>query len=216
MTDKMQDMTSSISGARTSPGIRPGDAERAAIREMVKSAQDRGLAVTGPDGLLKILTATVLETALEEEMNDHLGYEKNAHEGRNGGNSRNGTRAKTVISDTVGAIDIDVPRDREGTFTPQIVKKRRRRLGSVDEIVLSLYANGLATGEISAHFDQVYGASVSKSVVSTITEKVAAEMTEWATRPLASHYLAVFVDAVHVRVTPATEPQLSGPRDSRS
>ena len=200
MTEKMGNMRSSASADQLSSSSRPGDAERAAIREMVKSAQDRGLAVTGPDGLLKMLTATVLESALEEEMNAHLGYEKDAPEGRNGGNSRNGTRTKTVISDTVGSIEIDVPRDREGTFTPQVVKKRQRRLGSVDEIVLSLYANGLTTGEISAHFEQVYGASVSKSVVSTIAERVTAEMAEWSARPLASHYVAVFVDAVHVKV----------------
>jgi transposase-like protein len=180
--------------------LEPGAGERAAIREMVKSAQDRGLALTGPDGLLRILTKTVLETALEEEMTGHLGYAKHAVEGRDGGNSRNGIRSKTVLSDAVGPIEIDVPRDRVGDFDPQIVKKRQRRLGDVDTIVLSLYSRGLTTGEISAHFAEVYGASVSKSVISAITEKVLEEMVEWSGRPLASHYVAVFVDAVHVKV----------------
>src|SRR3982751_462731 len=92
--------------------VNPGDPERAAIREMVKSAKQRGLDITGPDGLLKLLTKTVLETALEEEMTEHLGYDKHDPAGRDGGNSRNGTRAKTVISETAGAVDIDVPRDR--------------------------------------------------------------------------------------------------------
>ena len=133
-------------------------------------------------------------------MTDHLGYEKHAVEGRNGANSRNGVRTKTVISDAVGPVEIEVPRDRDGTFRPQVVARRQRRLGSVDEIVLSLYSRGLTTGEISAHFAEVYRASVSKSVVSAITEKVVAEMTEWSSRPLASHYVAVFVDAVHVKV----------------
>jgi hypothetical protein len=128
--------------------VRSGDAERAAIREMVRSAKERGLDITGPDGLLKLLTRTVLETALEEEMADHLGYDKHDPAGRDGGNSRNGTREKTVISDAAGAVTIEVPRDRDGSFTPVIVKKRQRRLGDVDKIVLSLYGKGMTTGEI--------------------------------------------------------------------
>jgi transposase-like protein len=199
MADKMQGMNALDKRIEKSE-LRPGDAERAAIREMVRSAQDRGLALTGPDGLLKILTKTVLETALDEEMNGHLGYAKHAVEGRDGGNSRNGIRSKTVLTDSVGPIEIDVPRDRDGSFDPVIVKKRQRRMGDVDAIVLSLYARGLTTGEISAHFAEVYGASVSKSVVSAITEQVIEEMADWSSRPLASHYVAVFVDAVHVKV----------------
>lgn len=177
-----------------------GNAERAAIREMVKSAKQRGLDITGPDGLLKLLTKTVLETALEEEMTEHLGYEVNDPEGRNGGNSRNGIRAKTVISEAAGALTIEVPRDRDGSFSPVIVKKRQRRLGDVDKIVLSLYGKGLTTGEISAHFAEIYGVSVSSTVVSTITDKVVEEQQAWSSRPLQSHYVAVFVDAIHVKV----------------
>ena len=115
-------------------------------------------------------------------------------------NVRNGARSKTVISDAVGEVHIGVPLDREGTFEPQIVKKRQRRLTDVDEIVLSLYAKGLTTGEISAHFAEIYGASVSKETVSRITEKVVAEMPEWATRPLDAVYVAVFIDAIMVKV----------------
>jgi hypothetical protein len=149
----------------------------------------------GPDGLLKRFTKNVLETALNEEITEHLGYEKNrAEPGREPGNVRNGARAKTVISDAVGEVRIDVPRDREGTFEPQIVKKRQRRLTEVDEIVLSLYAKGLTTGEISAHFAEIYGASISRETVSRITEKVVAEMAEWASRPLDAVYVAVFID----------------------
>jgi transposase-like protein len=180
--------------------VKPGDSERAAIREMVKSAKERGLDITGPDGLLKLLTRTVLETALEEEMTDHLGYDKHDPAGRDGGNSRNGTRAKTVISDAAGELTVEVPRDRDGSFTPVIVKKRQRRLGPVDEIVLSLYGKGMTTGEISAHFAEIYGASVSKEVISNITDKVLEEQQAWSSRPLASHYVAVFVDAIHVKV----------------
>src|SRR5512143_2727490 len=180
--------------------VKPGDAERAAVREMVKSAKQRGLDITGPDGLLKLLTKTVLETALEEEMTEHLGYDKHDPAGRDRGNSRNGVRAKTVISEAAGEVTIEVPRDRDGSFTPVIVKKRQRRLGPVDNIVLSLYGKGLTTGEISAHFAEIYGASVSKEVVSNITDKVVEEQQAWSSRPLHSHYVAVFVDAIHVKV----------------
>ena len=108
------------------------------------------VALTGPGGLLKALNKTVIETALEEEMAEHLGYDKHDPVGRNRGNSRNGKRAKTVLTDS-GEVDIEVPRDRDGSFEPVIVAKRQRRLSSIDEIVLSLYARGLTTGDIAAH-----------------------------------------------------------------
>src|SRR3954470_10849493 len=107
---------------------------------------------------------------------------------------------KTVVSDAAGEVVIDVPRDREGTFEPKIVKKRQRRLGQVDEVVLSLYSKGLTTGEISAHFAEIYDASISKETISRITDKVVAEMTEWSTRPLDAVYVAVFIDAIVVKV----------------
>jgi len=175
--------------------------EQAAAAAMVAEARQRGLELTGPDGLLKLFTKNVLETALNEELTEHLGYDKHrAGPGRPSVNVRNGARSKTVISDAAGEVRIDVPRDRDGTFGPQIVKKRQRRLTDVDEIVLSLYAKGLTTGEISAHFAEIYGASISRETVSRITEKVVAEMAEWATRPLDTVYVAVFIDAIMVKV----------------
>ena len=133
-------------------------------------------------------------------MTEHLGYEKHDPAGVGSDNIRNGTRSKTVISGNTGPVEIDVPRDRAGTFEPQIVKKRQRRLGEVDEIVLSLYAKGLTTGEISAHFAEIYGASVSKETVSRITDRVIEEMQAWATRPLDEVYAAIFIDAVVVKI----------------
>jgi putative transposase len=175
--------------------------EQAAATAMVAAAREQGLALTGPDGLLRLFTKNVVETALAEEMTEHLGHEKNRVEpDRESTNIRNGTRSKMVISDAVGEVRIEVPRDREGTFTPQIVKKRQRRLGDVDEIVLSLYAKGMTTGDISAHFAEIYGASVSKETISRITDTVVAEMNEWANRPLDAIYAAVFIDAIHVKV----------------
>src|SRR3954447_24927950 len=175
--------------------------EQAAAAAMVAEAKARGLELTGPNGLLKLFTKNVLETALNEEMTEHLGHDKNqAEAGRESTNVRNGARGKTVVSDAAGEVRIDVPRDREGTFVPQIVKKRQRRLTEVDEIVLSLYAKGLTTGEISAHFAEIYGASISKETISRITDKVVAEMTEWSSRPLDAVYVAVFIDAIVVKV----------------
>src|SRR5699024_12678212 len=122
----------------------------------VRQGRDRGGSLTGPDGLLTARTKTVIDSALDEEMSQHLGYEKHAADGVNSGNSRNGTRSKTVLSDNCGQVDVQVPRDRNGTFEPQIVKKRQKRLSDVDEMDLTLYAKGLTTGEISAHFADVY------------------------------------------------------------
>jgi putative transposase len=142
----------------------PSEAE--AARELVRMAKEQGLSLTGPDGLLKMLTKTVIETALNEEMTEHLGYERHNNAGKQTGNSRNGTRSKTVLTETTGPVEIEVPRHREGTFEPVIVAKRQRRLNGVDEMVLSLYAKGLTTGEISAHLDEIYGAKVSKETIS--------------------------------------------------
>ncbi len=176
-------------------------AEQLAAAELVRMAKQQGLSLTGPDGLLQQFTKTVLETALNEEMTEHLGYEPNqAPEGRESANVRNGTRSKTVLTETTGPVPIEVPRDRDGSFQPQIVRKRQRRLTGVDEIVLSLYAKGLTTGEISAHFAEIYGASVSKETVSRITDKVVAEMQEWSGRPLDEVYVAIFIDALVVKV----------------
>jgi putative transposase len=110
-------------------------AEQQAAVELVRLAQEQGLSLTGPDGLLKQLTKTVLETALNEEMTEHLGYEKHDPAGVGAGNIRNGTRAKTVLTE-IGPVEIEVPRDTNSSFDPQIVKKRQRRLTGIDEIVL--------------------------------------------------------------------------------
>src|SRR3954470_3817101 len=196
-------MTSGIVSPRKKPGAesRRLSPEQAAAAAMVAEARQRGLELTGPDGLLKLFTKNVLETALNEGRTEHLGHEKNqADQGRESTNVRNGARPKTVVSDAAGEVSIEVPRDREGTFEPQIVKKRQRRFTEVDKIVLSLYSKGLTTGEISAHFAEIYGASISKETVSRITDKVVAEMTEWSSRPLDAVYIAVFIDAIVVKV----------------
>ena len=168
--------------------------------QLLAQAKEQGVELMGPNGLLNQLTKNVLETALDAEMTEqHLGYEKHDAAGRGSGNSRNGTRSKTVLTE-IGPVEIEVPRDVDSSFDPQIVKKRQRRLTGIDEIVLSLTAKGLTTGEISAHFQDIYGASVSKDTISRITDKVVGEMTEWQNRPLDPVYPVMFIDAVHVKV----------------
>ncbi len=173
--------------------------DEALAQELVERARSEGVELVGPGGLLTGLTKTVLETALDAEMEDHLGYAKHAVEGRDKGNSRNGMRSKTVLTE-VGEVQINVPRDREGSFEPKIVQKRQRRLAGVDELVISLAAKGLTTGEIAAHLADVYGAEVSKDTISRITDAVLEEMTAWQNRPLDSVYPVVFIDAIHVKI----------------
>jgi putative transposase len=142
------------------------------------------VALTGPGGLLKALTKTVLETALEEEMAEHLGYDRHDPVGRNRGNSRNGERAKTVLTDS-GEVAIEVPRDRDGSFEPVIVAIRQRRLSNIDQIVLSLYARGLSTGDIAAHFAEIYAPRSPRTPSPVSPDRVVEEMHAWTSRLLA-------------------------------
>jgi len=173
--------------------------------DFVQRARAGGLQLTGEGGVLQQLTKRLLESALEGEITDHLGYEKNDPTGRSGGNSRKGHRAKTVLTD-VGPVGVVVPRDRDGSFEPRIVAKRQRRLSGVDEMVISLSAKGLTTGEIQAHLAEVYGADVSRGSISTITDAVMAVMAvmagmaEWQNRPLDSVYPVLFIDAIQVKI----------------
>ena len=140
-----------------------------------------------------------MESALEGELDDHLGYGKHDPAGRDGGNSRNGRRSKTVLTEA-GPVEISVPRDRDASFEPRIVAKRQRRLTGVDDLVLSLSAKGLTHGEIAAHLAEVYGAEVSKQTISTITDRVLEGMGEWQNRPLDPVYPVIFIDCVNVKI----------------
>ena len=193
----MDETVEAVEGTATAEALSAVDGSL--IDDLVARARERGLDLTGPGGLLTALTQRVLESALEGELTDHLGYDKHDPSGRGSGNSRNGTRAKTVLTD-IGPVEIEVPRDREGSFDPQIVAKRQRRLAGVEDMVLSLSAKGLTHGEISAHLAEVYGARVSKTTISTITEKVMDGMTQWQSRPLDAVYPVVFIDAINVKI----------------
>jgi putative transposase len=186
----------------TTPSVPEGErrtADETLALELVERARSEGVDLVAPGGLLTDLTKTVLETALEAELEDHLGYPKHAVEGRDKGNSRNGVRSKTVLTE-IGEVEIDVPRDRDGSFEPKIVAKRQRRLAGVDELVISLAAKGLTTGEIAAHLADVYGAEISRDTISRITDAVVEELAGWQSRPLDRVYPVVFIDAIHVKI----------------
>ena len=191
MTDVTED--------RDQAGAELSAADEQVLRELTERARAGGLRLSGPGGLLGRLTKMVIEGALEGELDDHLGYGKHQPEGRDGGNSRNGRRAKTVLTDT-GPVEISVPRDRDSSFEPKIVAKRQRRLTGVDEMVISLSAKGLTHGEIAAHLAEVYGAEVSKQTITTITDRVMEGMAEWQSRPLDPVYAVVFIDAINVKI----------------
>jgi putative transposase len=174
-------------------------AEDELARQLAERARADGLSLTGPGGLLGRVTKRVLEAALEGEMDAHLGYARHDPAGRDGGNSRNGRRAKSVITD-VGAVQIEVPRDRDASFTPQIVAKRQRRLSGVDDLVISLVAKGLTTGEAQAHLAEIYGVTVSRETISTITDRVLEAMADWQSRPLDAVYAVLFIDCINVKI----------------
>jgi transposase-like protein len=167
--------------------------------QLVEQARSQGMDLVGPDGLLRRVTKLVLEGALEGEITDHLGYGKHDPAGKDGGNSRNGKRSKTVLTD-IGPVHIEVPRDRDGSFEPKIVAKRQRRLAGVEDMVISLVAKGLTTGEVQAHLGEIYGAEISRQSISTITDKVLDGLSEWQNRPLDPVYPVLFIDAIHVKI----------------
>jgi putative transposase len=168
-------------------------------RQLAEQAKAEGLSLTGPGGLLNQVAKVVLESALEGEMDAHLGYARHDPAGRDGGNSRNGRRPKTVVTD-VGPVEVSMPRDRDSSFEPVIVAKRQRRLSGVDDLVISLVAKGLTTGEVQAHLAEVYGAQVSRETISHITDRVLDGMAEWQSRPLDAAYAVLFIDVINVKI----------------
>ena len=154
--------------------------------------------ILGEHGLIKLLTRRLVERALEAEMTAHLGYTPNAPEGRGSGNSRNGKCSKTIQTET-GEYAIEVPRDRNGSFEPQLVPKRQRRLEGFDEKVLALYARGLSTRDIQGHLEELYGVEVSPALISTVTDAVLEEVKAWQSRPLASAYPILYFDALFIK-----------------
>jgi transposase-like protein len=167
--------------------------------ELVERARREGVELTGDDGLLTALVRQVLQTGLEVEMTDHLGYEPHAIEGRGSGNSRNGSYPKTVTTE-VGQVALRVPRDRNATFEPVTVAKGQRRLDGLSGNVISLYAKGMTTGDIQAHLGEMYDTDISRDTISRITDAVVEDLIAWQNRPLDRVYPVILIDAIVVKI----------------
>jgi putative transposase len=155
--------------------------------------------MVGENGLLKQLTQALVERALGAELTHHLGYEKHSADGKNSGNSRNGTSPKTLKSD-LGDMPIEVPRDRRGDFEPQLIKKGQRRFTGFDDKILSMYARGMTTRDIQSHLQEIYKVDVSPELISSVTAEVMEEVKEWQNRPLEEMYPIVYLDAIWVKI----------------
>jgi putative transposase len=168
-----------------------------AERARAQAAQG-GLRLLGSEGLLQSITKRVIEAALEAELGDHLAA---SHAGASDGasNERNGRRAKNIATE-IGPVQVIVPRDRAGSFAPQVLRKNARRTSGIDEMVISLVGKGLTTGEVAAHLREVFGVATSKETVSAITDRVLEGMAEWRSRPLDPVYPVLIIDAVHVKI----------------
>src|SRR6266568_1357963 len=158
-------------------------------------AADGGLKLLGSDGLLQGITKRIIEAALEAELAEHLAAGSEA----GAGNERNGRRGKKIATE-VGPMSVIVPRDRAGSFDPQVVRKSARRTSGIDEMVVSLVGKGLTTGEVAAHLREVFGVETSKETVSAITDRVLDGMGEWRSRPLDPVYPVLIIDAIHVKI----------------
>ena len=178
---------------------RPALIDEQLADELLGKAQAEGVELLGPDGLLSQVTKAVLERALGEEMTAHLGYEKHDPAGRGSGNSRNGTTAKTLLTD-VGAVDLAVPRDRGGSFDPKIVRKGQTRLEGFNDRIIALYARGMTTRDIRAHLREMYDVDVSPDLISRVTDAVLEELADWQSRPLDPVFPVIFIDALMVKI----------------
>lgn len=172
-----------------------------ALEQMIMKhvRENGGTAAVGGQDFIQGLVRTAMQALLKAEMEEHLGYEKHAPEGRKSGNSRNGVDTKTIRGD-FGEVEIEVPRDRNATFQPQIVKKREANVGMFSEKIISLYARGMSTREIEDHLREMYQIEISPTFISRATEALEQEITEWQNRPLERLYPVLYVDGMRVPV----------------
>jgi len=171
------------------------------IKELLKDVDFKKLTpeqITGQNGLIQQLTKKIVETAMNAEMTDHLGYEKNERPAKLIGNSRNGKSSKKVITNN-GEIEIEIPRDRNGEFNPRIIKKHQKRFDMFDDKIISMYARGMTTRDIQGHLEEIYGVEVSPDLISTVTNEIMKEVIEWQSRPLDPIYPIVYLDAIVIK-----------------
>jgi putative transposase len=217
-SDERSEELASASAARPSAGVGPA-VDRALSRRHARQAlsmpDGRGMSdelldellagasteqeIAGPGGILAQLTKRLVERAMEVELTDHVGYEPHQEPPGGAENQRNGTTPKTLITEQ-GEVRVDAPRDRNGTFEPKIVRKRQRRFVGFDDKILALYSRGLSTRDISAHLEEIYGVSVSRDLISKVTDAVMDDVREWAKRPLEDVYPIVFLDCMVLKI----------------
>ena len=184
--------------------VLPPDASMALVAErLVDQAKHDGVSLTGEGGLLTGLVQQVLQSALETEMTDHLGYEQHSSDGWGSGNSRNGSYPKTVVTE-IGDVRVNVPRDRNGSFEPQTVPVNSRRLSGLDAQIISLYAKGMTTGDIAAHLFDVYDKNIDRTTISRITDGIVEDMLDWQSRPLDPIYPVLLVDGIRIKIRDGT------------
>jgi putative transposase len=167
--------------------------------DQLLAGREGPVSITGPDGLLKQLTKRVVERAASAELTEHLGYELAAEPPEGRPNRRNGLSSKTLITDH-GPVEVELPRDREGSFEPQIVPKHQRRFAGFDDKIVSMYARGMSTREISKHLEEIYGVDVGRDTISRVTDAVLDDVKEWQARPLEKLYLVVWLDAIVLKI----------------
>jgi transposase-like protein len=175
--------------------------EKDIIDQLLDNINFKGLTqdeVVGKDGIIKQLTGRILQRALDAEMTEHLGYEKNSNDGDNSGNSRNGHTRKTVLLENQETA-IEVPRDRNGTFEPIIVPKHQKRLPLFNDQIISMYARGMSDRKIKEHLEEIYNVDVSPDLISRVTNAVLDEVREWQNRPLEKTYAIVYLDALRIK-----------------
>jgi len=168
------------------------------LKELLKG-YEKPEDLMGKDGILKQLTKALVESAMGAELTSHLGYEKGDRAGKKASNHRNGTSKKTLLGED-GPVEIEVPRDREGTFEPQIIPKGQRRFDGFDQKIVAMYARGMTVREIQAFLEEQYGARVSPDLISEVTDAVLEEVKAWQVRPLEKLYPIVFLDALRVKI----------------
>jgi putative transposase len=181
--------------------VKRGDGERIPdeVIDQLLAGASTEQEIAGPGGLLAQLTKRLVERVMEVELTDHLGYEPHAEPPGGAGNTRNGTSPKRLIGEH-GEVEIDAPRDRNGSFEPGIVRKRQRRFEGFDDKILALYSRGLSTRDISAHLQEIYGVEVGRELISKVTDGVMDDVREWATRPLEDIYPIVFLDCMVLKI----------------
>lgn len=198
-TNNRSDSGGLVPAARSVPVVADSAEMRDWADQLVARARSEGIELTGENGLLTAMVRQVLQTGLNVELAEHLGYEPYAAEGRGSGNNRNGSYPKRVTTE-IGQVEVEMPRDRLGTFEPATIPKHVRRLDGLTGNIISLYAKGLTTGDIQSHLAEIYDTEISRETISKITDAIVEDMNAWQQRPLDSVYAVVLIDAIVIKI----------------